>query len=249
MTDFLEAGERVGEIEVTIGPQFLNLFSEHLYSSPNKAFEELVSNSWDESAKQVRIRVPTDLQGDQAAIWVLDDGESMDLDGFRALWAVATSNKREHETSASRKQIGKFGVGKLATYLLAHELTYVCRAADGVTRAVTMDYQRIDKLGHEALHIDPLPLEVHSLDDAQILDLLTALPDGDEALEHITADFPGPESDPEFIDEFGGESLPSANTAGTWTLAILSSLKQPGRQLQVGRIRRLLRTALPLAAR
>jgi len=73
-----DAGKKVGEIEVTIGPQFLNLFSEHLYSSPNKAFEELVSNSWDAGARRVYIRVPDDLQSDTAAIWVLDDGRSSD---------------------------------------------------------------------------------------------------------------------------------------------------------------------------
>ena len=192
MTDFLEAGEEVGEIEVTIGPQFLNLFSEHLYSSPNKAFEELVSNSWDAGARRVRIHVPENLQNDNAAIWVLDDGESMDLGGFKALWAVAISDKRQHETSSTRKPIGKFGVGKLATYLLAHELTYVCRAADGITRIVTMDYRRIDNFGHEKLHIEPLPLQVRALDDTQLETLLGALPNGAEALEHITKGFPGP---------------------------------------------------------
>ena len=58
-----------------------------------------------------------------------------------------------------RRPIGKFGVGKLATYLLAHELTYVCKAADGVIRAVTMDYRRIDDDPKKtALHIDPVPL-------------------------------------------------------------------------------------------
>ena len=38
-------GKKVAEVKVQIGPQFLHLFSEQLYSSPNKAFEELVSNS------------------------------------------------------------------------------------------------------------------------------------------------------------------------------------------------------------
>jgi len=48
-------GIEVDKIDVTIGPQFLNLFSEHLYSSPNKAFEELVSNAWDAGATAVYV--------------------------------------------------------------------------------------------------------------------------------------------------------------------------------------------------
>ena len=51
------AGNIVDKINVTIGPQFLNLFSEQLYSSPNKAFEELVANSWDPGATVVHIGV------------------------------------------------------------------------------------------------------------------------------------------------------------------------------------------------
>ena len=126
------------------GPKFLNLFSEHLYSSPNKAFEELISNSWDAGATAVYVHVPDSLSRPHATIWVLDNGESMDVDGFRALWAVATSTKRISPAPKSRKPIGKFGVGKLATYLLADQLTYICKAADGVVRTVTMDYRLID---------------------------------------------------------------------------------------------------------
>ena len=43
-------GTLEGTVPVQIGPRFLELFSENLYSSPNKAFEELVANSWDASA-------------------------------------------------------------------------------------------------------------------------------------------------------------------------------------------------------
>lgn len=54
-------GVQDGKVNVSIGARFLELFSEHLYSSPNKAFEELVANSWDAGAGVVRIGVPQDL--------------------------------------------------------------------------------------------------------------------------------------------------------------------------------------------
>ena len=67
-------GSVVDQVYVTIGPQFLNRFSEHLYSSPNKAFEELVSNSWDAGASVVHIGMPDDPSEKSALIWILDDG-------------------------------------------------------------------------------------------------------------------------------------------------------------------------------
>jgi hypothetical protein len=238
-------GQSVDHVDVQIGPQFLNLFSEHLYSSPNKAFEELISNSWDAEASRVEVDIPENLSDPAACIWILDDGESMDIAGFRALWSVATSNKRT-VTPSGRKPIGKFGVGKLATYLLANELTYACKAPDGVIRVITMDYRRIDQQAQGALHIAPLPLDVRELDTKQLDELVSSLDRADLIRNFISSEPKTPSLDSSFEDEFGGASLPVAPSKGTWTLAILSSLKATGRKLQRGQIRRMLRTALPL---
>ena len=96
-------GDGVGHVTVQIGPQFLELFSEHLYSSPNKAFEELVSNSWDAGAKTVHIGMSDDLAASDATVWVLDDGVSMDASGLlEARWSVATSHKRDGGGQSAR---------------------------------------------------------------------------------------------------------------------------------------------------
>ena len=75
------------------------------------------------------------------------------------------------------------------------------------------------------------------LSDLQLHELLVSLPHGDELAALIDDGVPGPNNDPEFIDEFGGEHLEPPKTSGTWTLAVLSSLKEPGRKLQSGWIR------------
>lgn len=247
LDDVSSIGEEIDSVEVRIGPQFLNLFSQHLYSSPNKAFEELISNSWDAGATAVYVQVPDDLSRLDATIWVLDNGESMDVDGFRALWSVATSAKRTNPNPRARKPIGKFGVGKLATYLLADQLTYICKAADGVIRIVTMDFRRIDnKDDKEALHIDPVPLAVRRLDETTLDWFLDKIDFGNEIKQLIASGVQAAAPDPDFVDEFGGADVTPGPPTGTWTLAVLSSLKKPGRDLQPGWIRRLLRTALPL---
>ena len=243
----ISAGEPVGEIQVQIGPQFLELFSEHLYSSPNKAFEELVSNSWDAGATCVHIGMSEDLETDDAAVWVLDNGVSMDLTGLEALWAVATSQKRGSEPQSNRPQIGKFGIGKLATYILANCLTYICKAKDGKMRAVTMDYRRID-MKPEVLHIDPLPLEVRELTEEQLQELLASIDSSVDLLKLIAEDVPLPAADADYENEYGGPDMPVDPNEATWTLAILTSLKEPGQEMQQGHIKRMLRYALPLGA-
>jgi hypothetical protein len=241
-----ESGNKVDEVSVQIGPQFLHLFSEQLYSSPNKAFEELISNSWDADATKVFVHLPASLQKDDATIWVWDNGLSMDLTGFQDLWAVATSRKRDGTKSSNRKQIGKFGVGKLATYLLANELTYVCKAADGVIRAVSMDYRRIDDQKDEVLHIKPLPLSVRVISDGDLESLFEGVSDREQLLSLIRTPDETDFADPHFRNEYGGPEDPPVQTHGTWTVAVMTSLKPKGKSLSHGWIRRLLRTALPL---
>ena len=50
---FASIGSRTSEIEVVISYRIIQLFSDGLYTSPNKAIEELVSNSFDAGANNV----------------------------------------------------------------------------------------------------------------------------------------------------------------------------------------------------
>ena len=52
---FASIGSRTSEIEVVISYRIIQLFSDGLYTSPNKAIEELVSNSFDAGANNVHI--------------------------------------------------------------------------------------------------------------------------------------------------------------------------------------------------
>lgn len=237
-------GSSAGGIAVTIGTRFLELFSKNLYSSANKAFEELISNSWDADARSVYIHIPEDLDEPTASIWVLDDGDSMDFRGLEALWAVAQSNKREL-TNPARPQIGKFGIGKLATYVIADELTYICRASDGVIRIVTMDYRRIATDSASQLHRDALTLEVREISEDNLRTIIGLLPDSDNLQTLIDQHIPSP-NPAEWEDEFGGQDAALPSPTGSWTLVVLSNLKEEGRQLQPGRLDWILRSSLPL---
>jgi len=125
MTEFYDLGKQKKTIEVTISYRIIQLFSEGLYASPNKSIEELVCNSFDEDAHNVHIILSPDLHSLDASIAIIDDGNSMDYEGLKEHWIIGRSNKQTRISTNRRKQIGKFGIGKLATYVLATSLVYM----------------------------------------------------------------------------------------------------------------------------
>jgi Histidine kinase-, DNA gyrase B-, and HSP90-like ATPase len=107
-------------------------FSQQLYTNPRKAIEELICNSYDAGAKECWVKLP---KASNEPLYVLDNGTSMDLDGLRDLWKVAVSPKVHNGQARiehGRKQIGKFGVGKLAAFALGGRLAHVACVKDTV---------------------------------------------------------------------------------------------------------------------
>src|SRR3954471_10780170 len=98
MTDVVErAAPAEAPIRVHISYEIIRLFSEGLYQSPQKAVEELASNSYDANASAVHILLPDEPDdGDGLSpLWVIDDGTGMDVSGFFQLWRVADSEKAD----------------------------------------------------------------------------------------------------------------------------------------------------------
>ena len=250
-------GTQVASIPVELSTRFLEHFSEQLYSSPQKAFEELISNGWDAGANIVDVRVDTDLQAPTATMAVFDNGTSMDLAGLRDLWHIAFSPKEGRTTEHGRPLIGKFGIGKLATYVLAERLTYICQAGDGTIRRVTMNYSDVDTKKEEVPDrlINDLQLKVFELDRKDLSRALEAVYGGQEILALI--DQQGSDEEEDTLDhepivgpeEFGGAATElDRQDCGTWTLVVLSDLKPAGRELKTGILRRMLAAALPFGA-
>jgi uncharacterized protein YbjQ (UPF0145 family) len=197
--------ESPSKIPVELSAQFLKHFSEQLYSSPQKAFEELISNAWDAGADCVDVRIAEDLKDANATLCVLDNGSSMNEAGLRDLWHIAFSPKTDKPQQYGRNIIGKFGIGKLATYVLAGKLTYLCKAIDGKIRRVTMDYNSIDKAGkHENQLLSKLELQLFDVTPTDLEKALQNVYGGSDILKLIGNDVPQP-SEPLPVDEFGAE--------------------------------------------
>ena len=225
---FALSGTKTGDIDVVLSYDIVRLFSEGLYESPNKAIEELVSNSFDAGAKRTYVVMSPDLNTQDATIAVVDDGEGMDGRGLRRHWRIGDSNKRKiRKLPLGRKQIGKFGIGKLSTYVLANRLTHISKYKSKYYSA-TMDYGGIDKhpgsgiVSKESIKI---PLRELDAEQAKVAVDLWA-----KHANFNTDDVP----------LFGDKSPES------WTISIMSELKPKVQEIEPGRLRWILRTALPL---
>ena len=225
---FAAIGDKTDNIEVRLSYRIVELFSEGLYTSPNKAVEELVANSFDAGAQKVHVLLSSNLHGQDATIAVFDDGEGMDQEGLKRHWLIGISNKRRLSAlPRGRQQIGKFGIGKLATYVLANRLTHISKCG-GRYYSTSMDYRTIDRRVNG--EIEPrMPIR--------------------NALRELTA-----EQAKQAIEPWTGTAAFKAartvlfgkRSPESWTFSIMSSLKPKVHEIKLGTLGWVLRTALPL---
>lgn len=214
----------VGEVVLQVDYQIIEHFSEHLYDSPNKAVEELVANSFDAFATEARVFTPGQYTANRIIVW--DNGESMDVEGLQQLWWIAKSPKLngdrvEEREGRTRKIIGKFGIGKLASYSVGEIISHICRH-QGEFYLVSVDYGQIEGTGGTSpvSSLNPIRAPVICLPREHTIDLINGL-----------FDTPPPSID-EMLD------------SDTWTFAIIEKLKVD--DLPPGRLMWVLGNGMPL---
>ena len=212
-------------IQVLPSNTLVHLVSEELYQSPAKAIEELVVNAYDADASECRLYVPLPSDSDENFAVVFDNGVGMDYDGLANLWQIGRSNKRtaEIESRSKRKQIGKFGVGKLAVNAIANRLTYITRNNDSEILFVTTDFRIFSDSTTEKYSPINLPvLHIKNLDELFNYSYMSIV------LQKI------------------GISLEELSETESWTITILEDLKDKARSITKGRLEWVLSTAMPL---
>jgi hypothetical protein len=232
MKVFYEIGKKTNNITVTISYRIIKLFSEGLYSSPNKAVEELVCNSFDADAQNVHVLLSPDLLDPSATIVVVDDGDSMNYEDLGEHWIIGRGLKEEERiTKRKRKRIGKFGIGKLATYVLANRLTHICKR-DGKYYSASMDYTKI-----------------HSGESAGVFEKTREKETVTLPFRELTKNEAKLALKDWIHKEKKGRSAPKlfgANASKNWTVAIMSDLKDMSANLKIGRLEWVLATAMPM---
>jgi hypothetical protein len=230
------AAEPVGDpIEVTLSNDLAQLLSKQLYRSPLKAVEELVVNAYDADAEVCRLFVPGPSDVDRRFILIFDDGVGMDKDGLQQLWQIGRSGKRIKDDLTrrfQRKQIGRFGIGKLATFTVANRLTYVTKAAPLDEKGETQD-------GGEILAVS-IDFRVFMEEVKATTLAVRKVDDWAEISQHPNL---------AAAADASGVDLQKLPTMTSWTLAFLEELNEEAGKLQLGKLRRVLRTAMPLRAK
>lgn len=226
---FSTAGSEQEKLDVRLSYRIVRLFSEGLYASPNKAIEELVANSFDAGARRVAVFLSPDFHPQKSAtIAVLDDGEGMDAEGLKQHWLIGKSLKRDLDTlPMNRRQIGKFGIGKLATYVLANRLTHISKKG-GKYFSTSMDFRVVDQRGDEEVEPkNPIKIALRTLSEDEAK---KALSDWLSSADFKACSF----------------SLFGAKAPESWTFAVLSDLKDKVHEIKRGTLKWILSTALPL---
>jgi hypothetical protein len=225
---FATLGTATDKIDVRLSYRIVELFSEGLYASPNKAVEELVANSFDAGAQSVHVILSTNLHAQDASIVVIDDGEGMGTEGLKQHWLIGISNKRRlGKLPKGRQQIGQFGIGKLATYVLSQRLTHISKHG-GKYFSTSMNFAAIDRRVEKEVEPKvPITIALRELTEAQAKKAVATWTN--------TAAF-----------KTSGMRLFGKGAPRTWTVAIMSDLKDKVHEIKPGVLGWVLRTALPL---
>jgi hypothetical protein len=126
-----------------------------------------------------------------------------------------------------RQQIGQFGIGKLATYVLSERLTHISKHG-GKYYSTSMDFSAIDhRLEKEVEPKVPITIALRELTEAQAKKAVSSWTN--------TAAF-----------KASGMVLFGKGASPTWTLSIMSNLKKKVHEIRPGVLEWVLRTALPL---
>lgn len=229
-------------VTVVLSNSLINLLSDQLYHSPVKAVEELVVNAFDAEAKHCCVFVPFPSDEDKRFAVVFDDGYGMSYQGLQDLWQIGHSDKREEEIEKrlQRKQIGKFGIGKLAARTIANRLTYISKR-DASILAISVDFNKFASGSVDS--IKEIKEDVHKIDDLDAFLATTSLGAilneaiNDGARDSLIAAM-ALKSDASLADIL--KKLPS------WTIAVLESLTEKSLSIKHGTLGWVLSTAMPL---
>jgi hypothetical protein len=225
-------GKVVDTVVLNIDYEIIDHFSNYLYGSPNKAIEELVANGFDAFATWVHVFLPTEYTPEKVVVW--DNGESMDLDGLKGLWNIASSPKQKYKdriargpNGEERKLIGKFGIGKLASYTVGDGIVHLCKTGERFL-LVGIDYEAVTT----SLKDKKKGSEKEKNDEKYRSDILELT--ATEARAFVDSLFnKKPPRFEELYDDY------------SWTLAVISKLKNPD-VLHLGRLSWVLGNGMPL---
>lgn len=131
------------ELVMTLSLNALEHLGINLYSNIPAVLSEIVANSWDADAKNVRITIDKKAE----TITIEDDGTGMDRDGVIDRFLTVGFKRRDEmgeKTPGGRKPMGRKGIGKLSIFSIAQVAEVYTKSGKEHT-AFKMDREIIKK--------------------------------------------------------------------------------------------------------
>lgn len=144
------------EYELTIDLATLEHLGIGLYSNIPAVISEVVANSWDADATEVRIQIDTSAK----AITISDNGCGMAKDDINNKYLKVGYRRRETEptvTARNRNVMGRKGIGKLSLFSIA-ETIEVQSVRDGRKSGFVMNTAAIEEATKSKLPYHPDPV-------------------------------------------------------------------------------------------
>ncbi|EAK7751846.1 hypothetical protein E7L98_08670 [Campylobacter jejuni] len=132
----------------------------NLYSNLPAVLSEIVANSWDADATEVKMNIH-----DTDKIEIIDNGFGMNEDDINEKFLNVGYKKRDNnftETPSGRKVMGRKGIGKLSLFSIANKITVISKKKNDTTNAFIMDIEDIKKAINEEGIYEPTPLDSNS---------------------------------------------------------------------------------------
>lgn len=136
-------------LPIQFHPELIRELSTRLYSDRFAPVRELVSNSWDEDAKHVKITLKP------ASITFQDDGNGIGDPRQFLTKGDPSKRLRQYSKTLKRSLIGQKGLGSLSAFILGAKAEILTRNGHQKTYRITFDEGTI--LKEMAVAVEPLP--------------------------------------------------------------------------------------------
>ncbi|SEB00829.1 Histidine kinase-, DNA gyrase B-, and HSP90-like ATPase [Flavobacterium gillisiae] len=162
--------------------QLKSIIGKDLINDDNIAILELVKNSFDADAKQVKIKYFNLKQNDDkkvetfsdftSRLIIQDDGIGMDITDIRDKWLnIAYSEKKSNKTQHKRRMAGAKGVGRFSCDRLGEYLNLYSKTAnDDKYFKLSIDWKKFE-IEDENKEIQSIPLKYETLTPKEFQDL------------------------------------------------------------------------------
>lgn len=134
----------------------------NLYSNLSAVLSEIVANSWDADATEVRMNIDR-----VNKIEIIDNGFGMNEEDINQKFLCVGYKKRDNgftQTPKGRKVMGRKGIGKLSLFSIANKITIISKKeGEEIINALVMNAEDIKKAANEERDYEPIPLENNEL--------------------------------------------------------------------------------------